>query len=110
MSTSEGQQTICYYCKHLLSKGKLPASNEFVSGLNDSRFINENMVEELRNKMEEKFKNSIEQLSFLRTDIWNKRSFIKNFDYLLTQCNDKEKINIEFITQHTKKQINSKPD
>ena len=104
MSTSEGQQTICHYCKHLLSKGKLPASNEFSSGLNESRYINEKIVLELVNKMEERFNNHIEQLSLLRLDVWNKRSFSRNFDYLLTQCNDKEKINIEYISKDNRRQ------
>ena len=98
MSYCDYKQTICYYCKGVLSKGKIPLTNEFASDSSHSRFLNTNMIRMLANRIEDRFKSNINLFGNERHKIWNKRNFLKNWDYMTKQCDEKEKSDVEFLT------------
>ena len=83
MTNCDAQPTICYYCKEVLSKGKIPITNEFASDASHSRFLNTNMVKILTSKIEDKFRSNIYHFGKERQEIWNKRNVLKNWDFTL---------------------------
>jgi hypothetical protein len=59
MEASYGAPSVCYYCKQLVRKGKIPKTNRVSNCLQENRFINDKKLEHIVDQVIEEFSYSI---------------------------------------------------
>jgi hypothetical protein len=99
MRTSDAIPSVCYYCKQLLKKGKVPQTNEVSNCFTENRLLNNNKLNHLVDQKIEKFSESIFKLGKIRINVWNGPSNKSRFDYILSQIDGIKSINLEAMTK-----------
>ena len=99
MSDTDQCPAVCYYCKHLLRKGKIPETNELQNILEENRFMNNTKLQIIVDKTMENFNDQVFKFGEIRVNRLRKQTFTTKFDYVMSQLNEVDSINIKALTK-----------
>ena len=99
MSVSDTTPAVCYYCKQLLSKGKVPETNEITNCLKENRFMNNTKLQDLINLTKDMFTENILEFGKIRANAWNGPFNKQKFEHVISKLDDVESINIQVLTK-----------
>ena len=102
MSASDAPPSACYYCRHLLRKGKVPETNEIRNILMENRFVNNQKLTQLTDLAIEHLGDKITLFGSLRSHFWKEPSSKQNFEFFLSNLDPVDSINIQELTKQYK--------
>ena len=107
MRVSDNEPSVCYYCKQLYRKGKIPKTNQVSNCLMEDRFLNSKKTRIIIDKQIEKFNEFISELGKIRMNIWQGNSSKRRLEYILSQIEESQCVNLQLtiLKYPTKKAI-----
>ena len=102
MSVSDDPPSACYYCRHLLRKGKVPETNEIKNIVMENRFVNNQKLNYLTNIVMEMLQEKITIFGNQRSQYWKEPSAKQNFALFLSNLDAADSINIQELTKEYK--------